>query len=122
MAIGRSTYALNAAVALHKLVVTSLAVQEAARRIEFGMKAPAFLIPLRDAVSLMNLVEIEGQTVATAEACLRDAVASRNGSTDDAHVLACAWAFDADIWSLDRDFAGTGVASWSTINLMRALE
>ena len=46
-----------------------------------------------------------------------NAVASRNGSTADAHLLACAWAFDADLWSHDRDFAGTGWASWSNANL-----
>ena len=28
---------------------------------------------------------------------------------------------EADIWTIDRDFAGTGVASWSTPNLMRGL-
>jgi len=52
---------------------------------------------------------------------LRDAVASRNGSVRDAHVLALAWSVDGDIWTTDRDFAGTGVASWSTPNLMRGL-
>jgi predicted nucleic acid-binding protein len=56
-----------------------------------------------------------------AETTLRDAVASRNGSTRDAHVLALAQAADADIWTTDRDFAGAGVATWSTPNLMRAL-
>jgi hypothetical protein len=30
-------------------------------------------------------------------------------------------AAEADVWSTDRDFAGTGVASWSTRNLMRGL-
>lgn len=53
---------------------------------------------------------------------LCDAVASRNGSTSDAHVLACAWLLDADIWSHDRDFAGTGWLSWSNANLLRALD
>ncbi|MGX7708113.1 PIN domain-containing protein [Methylobacterium sp. Gmos1] len=53
---------------------------------------------------------------------LSHAVASRNGSTSDAHVLACAWLLDADIWSHDRDFAGTGWPSWSNANLLRALD
>lgn len=53
--------------------------------------------------------------------CLRLAVPSRNGSTSDAHVLALAWATDSDIWSGDRDFAGTGWPSWSNANLYRAL-
>ncbi|MDW6025564.1 PIN domain-containing protein [Mesorhizobium sp. BAC0120] len=53
---------------------------------------------------------------------LRHAVPSKNGSERDAHLLACAWAFDADIWSHDRDLAGSGWASWSTANLRNALE
>ncbi len=32
-------------------------------------------------------------------------------------VLAAAMAYDADIWSNDRDFFGVGVAVWSTKNL-----
>ncbi|MFM2045095.1 MAG: hypothetical protein RLY86_3671 [Pseudomonadota bacterium] len=52
---------------------------------------------------------------------LRLAVPSRNGSTGDAHVLALAWLLAADIWSGDRDFAGTGWPSWSSLNLIRAL-
>jgi hypothetical protein len=55
------------------------------------------------------------------EIALRDAVASRNGSIKDAHVLALAWSVEADIWTTDRDFAGTGVGSWSTPNLMWGL-
>ena len=54
--------------------------------------------------------------------CLAEAVASANGSTADNHVLALAWAADADIWSHDRDFGGTGWPSWSTRNLRRALD
>ena len=52
---------------------------------------------------------------------LAEAVPSRNASAADAHLLACAWAFDADIWSHDRDFAGTGWPSWSNANLGRQL-
>jgi len=52
---------------------------------------------------------------------LRDATHSRNGTTDDAHILALAWEVEGDIWSTDRDFSGTGVAVWSTPNLVRAL-
>jgi predicted nucleic acid-binding protein len=48
---------------------------------------------------------------------LAQAVASKNGSVRDAHILACAWEYHADIWSHDRDFAGTGWPSWSTANL-----
>ena len=28
---------------------------------------------------------------------------------------------DGDVWKTDRDFAGTGVATWSTPNLIRGL-
>jgi predicted nucleic acid-binding protein len=59
--------------------------------------------------------------LSTPSAALRDAVASRDASARDAHVLAVAWLFDADIWSHDRDFAGTGWPSWSTGNLVAAL-
>lgn len=52
---------------------------------------------------------------------LRDGPASRNGSERDAHILALAWTYDADIWSHDRDFAGTGWPSWSSANLAVAL-
>ena len=46
---------------------------------------------------------------------------SRDGKTTDAHILALAWSADADIWSHDRDFAGTGWPSWSSANLRAAL-
>jgi predicted nucleic acid-binding protein len=52
---------------------------------------------------------------------LRNAPASRNGSVTDAHLLALAWTLDADLWSHDRDFAGTGWPSWSTSNLLTAV-
>lgn len=44
-----------------------------------------------------------------------------NGSVRDAHILALAWTLDADIWSHDRDFAGTGWPSWSNGNLRASL-
>jgi predicted nucleic acid-binding protein len=53
---------------------------------------------------------------------LRLAPASRNGSTADAHLLALAWALDADLWSHDRDFAGSGWPSWSNGNLRASLD
>ena len=63
-----------------------------------------------DAAVYADLMEGAGRV-------LTHAVASRNGSTRDAHLLACAWAFDADLWTHDRDFAGTGWPSWSNANL-----
>lgn len=62
-----------------------------------------------------------GMNVAAASVRLRHAVASRNGSVADAHLLALAWLPEADIWSHDRDFAGTGWPSWSSANLVPAL-
>ena len=59
--------------------------------------------------------------LACSEIVLRDAVPSRNGSIRNAHVLALAWSIDADVWTTDHDFAGTGIAAWSTANLMRGL-
>jgi predicted nucleic acid-binding protein len=56
-----------------------------------------------------------------AAASLSRAPASRTGSTADAHILALAWTLDADIWSHDRDFAGTGWPSWSSANLIDEL-
>lgn len=52
---------------------------------------------------------------------LARAPASANGSPRDAHILALAWTLDADIWSHDRDYAGTGWPSWSSANLVAAL-
>ena len=60
--------------------------------------------------------------ITQAEAALRHAVPSRDGTVRDAHLLACAWQFDADLWTHDRDFAGTGWPSWSSANLLHALE
>ncbi|WP_298961631.1 PIN domain-containing protein [uncultured Methylobacterium sp.] len=75
---------------------------------------------------LAGLVVVEASrydgSLDEAAVILRHAVASRNGSTADAHVLACAWLLDADIWSHDRDFAGTGWPSWSNANLRRSLD
>lgn len=87
------------------------------------MKRPE-LLPILDALAAkMAVAPMEGLAtlVPAAEHGLRDAVASRNGSIRDAHILALAWEADADVWTTDRDFAGAGVATWSTPNLMRAL-
>jgi predicted nucleic acid-binding protein len=121
--LGRASAAILLAAQTRDLVVTARAVDEAARRVELGLKAPKLVEVLHALVAdfnVVNALELE-ERLPEAETVLIDAVASRNGSTADAHILACAWAAKADIWSTDRDFAGTGVASWSTANLMRAL-
>jgi predicted nucleic acid-binding protein len=120
---GRSKGAIDIVTDYCALVTTDRAVQEARRRIEFGMRSPQILPALDDTLRDIHIVfasEIDAE-IPLAEAVLRNAVASRNGSTADAHLLACAWRANADIWSHDRDFAATGVASWSTVNLILAV-
>lgn len=121
--MGTSAPAFEEALRTRTLATTSRVVEEARRRIELGLKRPELLEPLEALLETVTVAPLEAiaHRFATAETVLRNAVASRNGSTADAHVLALAWLADADIWSPDRDFAGTGVASWSTPNLMRAL-
>lgn len=120
---GRSSGALREASGQSSLFTTERVVEEARRRIALGLKRPDLLDVLDDLLTLVAVVpmaDIEPLLAASAVA-LRDAVASGNGSTRDAHVLALAWNLDGDIWTTDRDFAGTGVATWSTPNLMRVL-
>ena len=79
-----------------------------------------------DAKALIGLLEVPSprryeEMIAEAAVTLRNAPASRNGSAADAHVLALAWIYGADIWSHDRDFAGTGWPSLSSANLADAL-
>ena len=90
---------------------------------EFGPKRPD-LLEILDALTSRLLVfdaAALSPLIAIAEVTLRDAVASRHGSTRDAHILAMAREADVDVWTTDRDLAGAGVATWSTPNLMRAL-
>lgn len=122
-AMGRNSVALETAARARHLVVSERALIEARKRIELGLRRPE-LLPLLDRIAATIVVVTEQQTadhIERAELALRDAVASQNGSVRDAHVLTCAWVTNADIWTFDRDFAGTGVASWSTANLMRTL-
>jgi predicted nucleic acid-binding protein len=118
---GRSSGAILAAAHSAALVTTDRVVHEARRCIELGLKRPDLLTILDALVVEINVIPIAALAplLAQSEIALRDAVASRNGSTKDAHVLALAWSVEADIWTSDRDFAETGVATWSTPNLMR---
>lgn len=118
---GRSSGAVLAAARAAALVTTDRAVAETRRRIDFGLKRPE-LHPMVDAlVAEMTVVPVAALSALLPQAttALADAVASRNGSIADAHLLALAWSVDADLWTTDRDFAGAGVASWSTPNLIR---
>jgi predicted nucleic acid-binding protein len=120
---GRSSGAILDAARAATLVTTDRVVHEARRRIELGLKRPE-LLPVIDAlVAEVTVIPVAALAplLARSELALRDAVASRNGSVRDAHVLALAWSIDGDVWTTDRDFAGTGVATWSTPNLMRGL-
>ena len=121
--LGRGSGALRAAGRDLSLLTTERAVEEARRRMELGMKRPELLEKLDTLLADLTVVPMEGLAPVLDEAatCLRDAVASRNGSTRDAHILALAWEADADVWTTDRDFAGAGVATWSTPNLILAL-
>ncbi len=105
------------------LVTTDRVVQETRRRIELGLKQPELLTIVGLLLREMTVVPVSAlePLLAQGETVLRDAVASRNGSVRDAHVLALAWSVEGDIWTADRDFAGTGVATWSTPNLLRAI-
>jgi predicted nucleic acid-binding protein len=120
---GRTAGAVLDVSKLAALVTTERVVAEARRRIELGLKR-ADLLPLLsellEEVTVIRMDTLE-PLVGDAVTTLRLAAASGNGSTRDAHVLALAWDTGADIWTTDRDFAGTGVATWSTPNLMRAL-
>jgi predicted nucleic acid-binding protein len=120
---GRSTGAILEAQRGSALVTTDRVVHEARRRLELGVGRPELLDLLDDLVDALTIVPVAAlePLLGPCETALRDGVASRNGSTRDAHVLALAWSAEADVWSTDRDFAGTGVATWSTPNLMRRL-
>jgi predicted nucleic acid-binding protein len=120
---GRSSGVVSIAARAAALVTTDRVVHEARRRIELGLKRPNLLVILDALVAEMTVVPVAALTpiLIRSEIVLRDAVASRNGSIKDAHVLALAWSVDADIWTTDRDFAGSGVATWSTPNLIRGL-
>jgi predicted nucleic acid-binding protein len=121
--LGAYTEPLLEAHRARTLVTTDRAIREVSRRIELGLKRPELLDALKRVADQLIVVSVStlGDDIPRAEAALRDSVPSRNGSTSDAHILALAWAIDADVWTHDRDFAGTGVPTWPTVNLLRAL-
>ncbi len=121
--LGRSYGALLRTGRERGLITTDRVVEEAKRRVALGMGRPELLDRLDALAGMLSVIPVSklAAAIPAAETGLREAVASRNGSIRDAHVLALAWTADADIWTTDRDFAGAGVATWSTPNLMRAL-
>jgi predicted nucleic acid-binding protein len=120
---GRSSGAMLEAARAAALVTTDRVVQEARRRVELGLKRRDLLAVIDALAAELTIVPVAALAplLTGSEVALRDAVPSRNGSTRDAHVLALAWSVEADVWTTDRDFAGAGIATWSTPNLMRAL-
>jgi predicted nucleic acid-binding protein len=120
---GKSHGAVVEAARHAALATTDRAVSEVTRRIALGMKRPD-LLPLMDElvhhINIASVSKFGPAALADAERTLREAPAGRNGAVNDAHILVLAWGLDADIWSTDRNFAGVGVACWSTPNLLRA--
>jgi predicted nucleic acid-binding protein len=123
--LGRRTRAAVAVVeAAREILVSHHSVVEALSvlsHLEAGRDASRNVLP--GVMSRMQVVKPEAYAslMSAAGETLRNAPASRNGSDRDAHVLALAWLCDADIWSHDRDYAGTGWPSWSSANLAAAL-
>ena len=120
---GRTSAAIVDVATAVSLVTTDRAVEEASRRIALGMQMPELLPILREFLTdvvICPVAELQAD-IPAAQQSLREATTSRNGSIADAHLLALAWDADADIWSTDRDFCGTGTPVWSTPNLIRAL-
>lgn len=108
-----------------RCLVTTPEAERKARRVlrdpRLGRPATDLVAEAAFAIVAVQATEHYEELEADAGRCLTEAAASANGSAADAHVLALAWAADADIWSHDRDFGGTGWPSWSTRNLRRAL-
>jgi predicted nucleic acid-binding protein len=122
-ALGSSAFVIPTVADRRSLITTARAVDEGVRRLILGMRRPDLAHVLLDLTSNLNVVAAEELDPLALDAVevLRDAPQSRNGSTTDSHILSLAWQANAEIWTHDRDFAGTGVASWSTVNLLRAL-
>jgi predicted nucleic acid-binding protein len=120
---GRSSGALLLAARAASLFTTDRVAHEARRCIALGLKRPELVALLDLLLAEMTVVPVAALTpyLDDGETVLNDAVGSSNGATRHAHVLALAWSVEGDVWTTDRDFAGTGVASWSTPNLMRAI-
>lgn len=66
-----------------------------------------------------NMAVIE---VAVYSAVEDEARARSRRDPDDWPVVACALALSSDIWTNDKDFLGTGVATWTTESLQAWLD
>ena len=83
----------------------------------FKLRPDDILVQVLGVVDLMAVTDVEGYSDRRDEAQRR----LRWKAKDDWHVLAAALAFNAGIWSDDRDFFGTGVPVWSSYNIGRAM-
>jgi predicted nucleic acid-binding protein len=104
------------------LITSEEAFDEAYRVI--GHIRPTDLSVLESLLDLLTIIareDVADENRAAAGVALRNAPASGNGSVTDAHLLALAWTLDADLWSHDCGFAGTGWPTWSTSNLLTAV-
>lgn len=121
----RTAGLLVAASRFVRLVLSEDSMREAVRVVAHvargGPSEPALLAAYLAELDPVSKADYQ-EHLPLAALTLRNAVATRNGSERDAHVLALAWSLDADIWSHDRDFAGTGWPSWSSANLLAALD
>ncbi|AWN45608.1 hypothetical protein DK419_04120 [Methylobacterium terrae] len=126
VALGRRSRPTFEIIQARRELVTSTRSVEEVVGVLRDLKGVRETMTAQTEVILRDLAIVEASAYAEhlpeAARVLSQAVASRNGSTSDAHVLACAWLLDADIWSHDRDFAGTGWPSWSNANLLCALD
>ena len=121
--LGSATGACLDRIAGERCLITSEGAVQEASRVVGHIRPPDLpvLAALLDLVAIVATEDVGTTDLEEAQTTLRNAAASKNGSTNDAHLLALAWTVDADLWSHDRDFAGTGWPSWSTANLMAAL-
>jgi predicted nucleic acid-binding protein len=120
--LGRS-WPIVMRVARERQLLTSADVhREVLEKLAFIKASPRRLITAESLLEIALAKSSDSDVLEEAARMLKNAVASRNGSPADAHLLAVAWIYKADIWSHDRDFAGTGWPSWSSANLLAALE
>jgi predicted nucleic acid-binding protein len=124
-ALGSARRSLIRPVAERRLLVTTVRATEEVAGVLGDAKRRGFagIEAATRAFGSIDIIhpDVSADLVDEAAEALRLAAASRNGSARDAHLLALAWALDADIWSHDRDFAGTGWPSWYNGNLLAAL-
>jgi predicted nucleic acid-binding protein len=123
--LGAQTFQKLGSVARRRRLIVSEGALNEVRRVLRSLTwltEPYFAVArdVEDGLSRVDEAEYRSRLAPAAD-ILRNAPASRNGSIADAHILATAWLFDADIWSHDRDFAGSGWPTWSSANLLTAI-